>query len=121
MVLSAFYFDSAPLYRHDPPRAGSGAGAAGLPGLGGIARHWPPASPSAAPSRWLPLAWALVTLLHIALNLTWKVVGRAGVGAVTWGVSPAPTGNPGSAADTQGLIVALGSVFAGLGAWGGLV
>lgn len=70
--------------------------------------------------------WALVTALHIVLNLVWKVVGRVGVGAVTWGVSVcfflSQLQKVGSCKLTsQGLIVALGSVFAGLGAWGGLV
>lgn len=86
MILSAFYFDSAPLYRHHPRPAVGSVDTAGF-NFGGIARSWPPASPRPEPSRWLPLVWALVTLLHIALNLTWKVVGRVGVGAVTWGVS----------------------------------
>lgn len=83
LILSAFYFNPFPIYRH----------------------HLPVATAPREPSRFLWLVWALVALLHIAVSLTWKVVGRVGVGAVTWG----------------GLIVALGSVFAGLGAWGGLV
>ncbi|KLT40550.1 hypothetical protein CC85DRAFT_287393 [Cutaneotrichosporon oleaginosum] len=90
LILSGFYFDPEPIYKHE-----------------GIvtARDWPPIAPKPTPSRWLPLAWVAVTLVHITLSLVWKVVGRVGVGAVTWG----------------GLIVALGSVFAGLGVWGGVV
>nr|XP_018260854.1 uncharacterized protein I303_06571 [Kwoniella dejecticola CBS 10117]OBR83012.1 hypothetical protein I303_06571 [Kwoniella dejecticola CBS 10117] len=61
--------------------------------------------PDTKPHKWLWQVWALVALLHIAISLVWKNVGRVGIGAVTWG----------------GLIVALGSVFAGLGCWGGLV
>ncbi|RSH91848.1 hypothetical protein EHS25_009218 [Saitozyma podzolica] len=96
LILSAFYFDPAPIYHH----------------LDSVPVHsvpvrtlGPEASHPGEPSRWLWLAWALVALLHVCVSLVWKVVGRVGVGAVTWG----------------GLIVALGSVFAGLGAWGGLV
>jgi hypothetical protein len=62
-------------------------------------------------------------LVHVVVSLVWKIVGRVGVGAVTWGVSPllCPTSSYLSLMALQGLIVALGSVFAGLGAWGGLV
>ncbi|GMK58396.1 hypothetical protein CspeluHIS016_0504280 [Cutaneotrichosporon spelunceum] len=90
LILSGFYFDPEPIYKHESAA---------------VARDWPPIAPKPTPSRWLPLAWVAVTVVHIALSLVWKVVGRVGVGAVTWG----------------GLIVALGSVFAGLGVWGGVV
>ncbi|ORY33440.1 hypothetical protein BCR39DRAFT_592790 [Naematelia encephala] len=86
LILSAFYFDSAPIYRHTFHNP--------------LATH-----PGDAPSKYLWLVWAIVAVVHVGVSLVWKVVGRVGVGAVTWG----------------GLIVALGSVFAGLGAWGGLV
>ncbi|KAL1409091.1 hypothetical protein Q8F55_005915 [Vanrija albida] len=91
LILSAYYFDSEPIYKHQS--------------LAGGGKDWEPAEPNPTPSPYLPLVWVLVTLLHIALSLVWKIVGSAGVGAVTWG----------------GLIVALGTVFAGLGAWGGVV
>ncbi|BEJ16807.1 hypothetical protein CspHIS471_0602080 [Cutaneotrichosporon sp. HIS471] len=90
LILSGFYFDPEPIYKHESAAA---------------TRDWPPIAPKPTPSRWLPLAWVAVTIVHITLSLVWKVVGRVGVGAVTWG----------------GLIVALGSVFAGLGVWGGVV
>ncbi|KAK4684474.1 hypothetical protein P7C73_g5700, partial [Tremellales sp. Uapishka_1] len=98
LVLSAFYYDPSPIYRHfypsptmDPTYTAS---------------HTPNATePAREPSPYLWLVWAFVVVLHTTVSLVWKVVGRLGVGAVTWG----------------GLIVALGSVFAGLGAWGGLV
>lgn len=38
-------------------------------------------------SKYLWLAWVIVVLVHVGVNLAWKVVGRLGVGAVTWGVS----------------------------------
>jgi hypothetical protein len=49
------------------------------------------------------------------------MVWRAGIGAVTWGVSSCLLKSIKSLADLQGLIVALGTVFAGLGGWGGVV
>ena len=64
LILSAFYFNPFPIYRH----------------------HLPVATAPREPSRFLWLVWALVALLHVAVSLTWKVVGRVGVGAVTWGV-----------------------------------
>ncbi|KAK6909398.1 hypothetical protein I203_103416 [Kwoniella mangroviensis CBS 8507] len=88
LLLSSFYFNSTPIYRHSPS----------------VVRH-DAAVPDSQPHKWLWQVWALVSLLHVAVSLVWKVVGRVGIGAVTWG----------------GLIVALGSVFAGLGCWGGLV
>ncbi|WVQ84621.1 hypothetical protein IAT38_006776 [Cryptococcus sp. DSM 104549] len=95
LLLSAFYFSPQPIYRHSSPFSDDLAAA-----------HSPPAeSPDSEPSRWLWLVWALVVVVHVAVSLVWKVVGKVGIGAVTWG----------------GLIVALGSVFAGLGSWGGLV
>jgi hypothetical protein len=78
LILSAFYFDPAPIYHH----------------LDSVPVHsvpvrtlGPEASHPGEPSRWLWLAWALVALLHVCVSLVWKVVGRVGVGAVTWGVS----------------------------------
>lgn len=38
-------------------------------------------------SKYLWLAWVIVVLVHVGVNLVWKVVGRLGIGAVTWGVS----------------------------------
>ncbi|WWC72036.1 uncharacterized protein I206_105995 [Kwoniella pini CBS 10737] len=90
LLLSSFYFNSAPIYRHHSSiimvRDGT-------------------MIPDTKPHKWLWQVWVLVALLHIIISLVWKNVGRVGIGAVTWG----------------GLIVALGSVFAGLGCWGGLV
>ncbi|WVW86189.1 hypothetical protein I302_108230 [Kwoniella bestiolae CBS 10118] len=88
LLLSSFYFNSTPIYKHSPL----------------VVRH-DAAVPDTQPHKWLWQVWALVALLHVCVSLVWKVVGRVGIGAVTWG----------------GLIVALGSVFAGLGCWGGLV
>jgi len=64
--------------------------------------------------------WALIVLLHVLISLAWKIVWRVGVGAVTWGVSLHMIVT-GENANVQGLIVALGTVFAGLGGWGGVV
>lgn len=55
----------------------------------------------------------------MSISLAWKIVWRVGVGAVTWGVSLLIFKSEN--ADVQGLIVALGTVFAGLGGWGGVV
>lgn len=107
LILSAYYFDSEPIYKHQA--------------LAGGGKDWEPAEPNATPSPYLPLVWGLVTVLHIALSLVWKIVGSAGVGAVTWGVSGCQDCHCCSADVRQGLIVALGTVFAGLGAWGGVV
>lgn len=72
LILSGFYFDPEPLYRHEPKRIGGG---------------WRPSAPKAHPSPWLPLAWCVVAVVHIALGIVWKMVGRVGVAPVTWGVS----------------------------------
>ncbi|RXK40497.1 hypothetical protein M231_02149 [Tremella mesenterica] len=88
LIISSFYFNPRPIYHHPSII---------ITEVATVARG--------TPSKWLWLAWTSVAILHLIVNLTWKVVGRVGVGAVTWG----------------GLIVALGSVFAGLGCWGGLV
>ncbi|OCF38115.1 hypothetical protein I316_00339 [Kwoniella heveanensis BCC8398] len=100
LLLSAFYFNSSPIYRHSSidTAASDTLLVHGKRGNGIVV-------PDTEPSKWLWLAWVLVALVHVLVSLVWKVVGRVGVGAVTWG----------------GLIVALGSVFAGLGCWGGLV
>ncbi|WRT70208.1 uncharacterized protein IL334_007203 [Kwoniella shivajii] len=90
LLLSSFYFNSAPIYRHAPWTTTISRDAS---------------IPDTEPHKWLWQVWALVSLVHVGVSLVWKVVGRVGIGAVTWG----------------GLIVALGSVFAGLGCWGGLV
>lgn len=42
---------------------------------------------SVNPYMWL--VWFLAAVLHTSVSLVWKVVGRVGVGAVTWGVSGA--------------------------------
>ncbi|KAK1922103.1 hypothetical protein DB88DRAFT_497151 [Papiliotrema laurentii] len=90
MILSAFYFDPIPIYRHGVPHTEPRK-----PALG----------PNHTPSPYLWSVWAVVALIHVGISVLWKLVGRIGIDAVTWG----------------GLIVALGSVFAGLGGWGGLV
>lgn len=73
LILSGFYFDPEPLYRHEPKMARDGG--------------WQPSVPKARPSHWLPLAWCVVAAVHVALGLVWKLVGRVGVAPVTWGVS----------------------------------
>lgn len=114
LILSAYYFNSYPIYQPDHLTSTSENNIAHRPNQ---------------PSRWLWLVWAVVAFLHICVSLVWKVVGRVGIGAVTWGVSltsptypriRSPDGTL-EQADAQGLIVSLGSVFAGLGGWGGLV
>ncbi|KAK8853236.1 hypothetical protein IAR55_003938 [Kwoniella newhampshirensis] len=97
LLLSAFYFNPTPIYRHSPYSRSNP--------FDMVSNNGSAAIPDVEPSRWLWLVWGLVVLVHVAVSLVWKIVGRLGVGAVTWG----------------GLIVALGSVFAGLGSWGGLV
>lgn len=42
---------------------------------------------STHPSKYLWLVWALVATVHVGVSLVWKIVGRVGIGAVTWGVS----------------------------------
>lgn len=118
LILSAFWLDPEPIYHH-------GVGHIGHPLP---SREWPPARPNPEPSPYLGVAWCLVALLHIISALVWKVVGRVGVGAVTWGVSTRRFMVVLVESETvlltvclQGLIVALGTVFAGLGEWGGLV
>ncbi|WWD19652.1 hypothetical protein CI109_104114 [Kwoniella shandongensis] len=97
LLLSAFYFNPTPIYRHSPYSRSNPFDMISHNGSANI--------PDVEPSRWLWLVWGLVVLVHVGVSLVWKIVGRLGIGAVTWG----------------GLIVALGSVFAGLGSWGGLV
>jgi hypothetical protein len=74
LILSAYYFNSYPIYQPDH-----------LPGNYDAA-HSIAHRPN-EPSRWLWLVWAVVAFLHICVSLVWKVVGRVGIGAVTWGVS----------------------------------
>lgn len=78
LLLSAFYFDPYPIYRH-------------LPGPGGDAGESVNVLSSSPaknePSAYLWGVWAAVALLHLGVSLVWRVVGRVGVGAVTWGVS----------------------------------
>ena len=69
LILSAYYFNSYPIYHPEHFTTGSTA-----------------PRPN-EPSRWLWLVWAVVAFLHICVSLVWKVVGRVGIGAVTWGVS----------------------------------
>ena len=71
LVLSAFYFDPVPIYKHPIHRSPPGT-------VKGPNHH---------PSEYLGLVWVLVTIVHLCLSLVWKVVGRVGVDAVTWGVS----------------------------------
>ncbi|WWC91686.1 uncharacterized protein L201_006632 [Kwoniella dendrophila CBS 6074] len=98
LTLSSFYFNSAPIYRHNPSWI-IGSNSISMQKGGTVIM------PDKEPHKWLWQVWVLVAIIHICVSLVWKVVGRVGIGAVTWG----------------GLIVALGSVFAGLGCWGGLV
>ncbi|WVO18543.1 hypothetical protein L204_106262 [Cryptococcus depauperatus] len=98
LILSAFYFNPTPIYHQFHSTDFSIVSDA-------ISVNHKSVKPGDGPSHWLWLTWTLVTVAHVGVSLVWKVVGRVGVGAVTWG----------------GLIVSLGSVFAGLGAWGGLV
>ncbi|ORX40591.1 hypothetical protein BD324DRAFT_611428 [Kockovaella imperatae] len=86
LILAAFYFNPYPLYDDSD-------------------NLLPPYHSDEKPSRLLWPVWALVAVLHVCISLVWKIVGRVGIEAVTWG----------------GLIVALGALFCGLGAWGGLV
>ncbi|WVR00178.1 hypothetical protein IAU59_007320 [Kwoniella sp. CBS 9459] len=105
LLLSAFYYNSSPIYRHSTYDPSVPLNAESQSLLVQSKRGTGVVVPDIEPSKWLWLAWVLVAIVHVLVSLVWKVVGRVGVGAVTWG----------------GLIVALGSVFAGLGAWGGLV
>jgi len=58
------------------------------------------------PHRLLPLVMAAAIALHALITLLWNLSVRSlGVGAISWG----------------SLMVSLGSLFAGIGAWGGLV
>ncbi|KAE8539373.1 hypothetical protein D1P53_004473 [Cryptococcus gattii VGV] len=98
LILSAFYFNPTPIYRHFHPSPVSDGAVV-------EAESIPATKPDRDASKYLWLAWVIIVLVHVGVNLAWKVVGRLGVGAVTWGA----------------LIIALGSVFAGLGCWGGLV
>ncbi|KIY35017.1 hypothetical protein I305_02582 [Cryptococcus gattii E566] len=98
LILSAFYFNPTPIYRHFHPSPISDGAVV-------EAESIPATKPDRDASKYLWLAWVIIVLVHVGVNLAWKVVGRLGVGAVTWGA----------------LIIALGSVFAGLGCWGGLV
>ncbi|WVO21257.1 uncharacterized protein IAS62_002564 [Cryptococcus decagattii] len=98
LILSAFYFNPTPIYRHFHPSPISDGAVVEAVSI-------PATKPDRDASKYLWLAWVIIVLVHVGVNLAWKVVGRLGVGAVTWGA----------------LIIALGSVFAGLGCWGGLV
>ncbi|OXC70802.1 hypothetical protein AYX13_00785 [Cryptococcus neoformans] len=98
LILSAFYFNPTPIYRHSHPSPFPDGAAVEAESVLTM-------EPDRDASKYLWLAWVIVVLVHVGVNLVWKVVGRLGIGAVTWGA----------------LIIALGSVFAGLGCWGGLV
>lgn len=71
MILSGFYYDPIPIYKHP---------------IEDIPDH-AAKSPSRSPSPYLWTVWVLVALVHVAVSVVWKNVGRLGVGAVTWGVS----------------------------------
>lgn len=73
LILSAYYFNSYPIYHPDH--------------LHPEFDHASAAPRPNTPSKWLWLVWAVVAFLHICVSLVWKVVGRVGIGAVTWGVS----------------------------------
>lgn len=80
LILSAFYFNPTPIYRHfHPSRISDGAVVE--------AESIPATKPDRDASKYLWLAWVIIVLVHVGVNLAWKVVGRLGVGAVTWGVS----------------------------------
>lgn len=72
LILSAYYFDPAPIYRHHSPH---------------LERNPPATAPSRDASPYLWLVWFFVVLLHVLISLAWKIVWRVGIGAVTWGVS----------------------------------
>ena len=72
MILSAFYFDPIPIYRHGVPHTEPRK-----PALG----------PNHTPSPYLWSVWAVVALIHVGISVLWKLVGRIGIDAVTWGVS----------------------------------
>ncbi|WVQ74287.1 hypothetical protein IAR50_003884 [Cryptococcus sp. DSM 104548] len=101
LILSSFYFNSTPIYRHSFSLPLSSLSSDTT--TTALGDH--PMVPEREPSKWLWLAWAAVVFVHVVVNLVWRGVAKFGIGAVTWGA----------------LIVALGSVFAGLGFWGGLV
>jgi hypothetical protein len=91
LLLSAFFFNPSPIYRHrDLPHTHAPSYMENTAGTHGIL-HGSQGGHASAPnremSRYLWLAWGLVVLLHVAVSLVWKVVGRLGIGAVTWGVS----------------------------------
>lgn len=93
LFVSAYYFNPEPIY---PP-----------------SHAHPPFPPMEEdtpadrhPHRLLPLVVIGVTLVHAIITLLWNLSTRKlGVGAISWG----------------SLIISLGSLFAGIGAWGGLV
>ena len=70
LVLSAFYFNAVPTYRHDNED-----------------RVYISAESEAESGRYLWLVWTLVAVLHIITSSMWKLVERVGIGAVIWGVS----------------------------------
>ena len=74
LILSAYYLDPTPIYRHHSPAH--------------MVRNPPATAPSREASHLLWVVWAVVVLLHVCISLAWKIVWRVGIGAVTWGVSP---------------------------------
>lgn len=77
LILSAYYFNSYPIYHGPEPHNHNNAE---------ITPYSSAARPD-HPSPHLWLVWGLVAFLHVCVSLVWKVVGRVGIGAVTWGVS----------------------------------
>lgn len=76
LFLAAYYYNPTPIYRHTA-----------LSIQEGLMHDAPARTPDAEPSKYQWLVWALIATVHVAVSLVWKVVGRVGVGAVTWGVS----------------------------------
>lgn len=79
LLLSAYYFNPSPIYRHSHRSIVNEMKMDSL--TDGATR------PANEPNQYLWLVWGLVVFLHICVSLVWKVVGRLGVGSVTWGVS----------------------------------
>lgn len=80
LILSAFYFNPTPIYRHSHPSPFPDGAAVEAESVLTM-------EPDRDASKYLWLAWVIVVLVHVGVNLVWKVVGRLGIGAVTWGVS----------------------------------
>ncbi|KAG7579942.1 hypothetical protein FFLO_00150 [Filobasidium floriforme] len=95
LIVSAFYYNTEPIYHRLSARSSLPSGKYGLTPLDELKPH-----------RLFPLVVAGVALAHFVISWVWAVgVRRVGLSAVTWG----------------SLVVSLAAFFAGLGSWGGLV